>query len=624
MTRQDEQPIPRSPIIHHPAWYAIVRLVMGILIIDLILAWTAVTLGFAISVFTAVFEHDFAHHALFMYLFLPPFIVLFGILCGNELIELLKDVVQPVPMQFFRNGIQVLTGSQERAHLAGGLVVMLGALCASVPLLAAAVESECEPTVIWAYVVVGGVRWIVVCLFLQFGLKILLWRRFGDMKRVQKRLRSFDSESMHEYSTLESQVSPVCEPSRESWKRPASILCVSTVLFAMYCALIIKVPLPFFFRLIVYVGSMITFVFVVGQLLIMLGSDISFFKASSYGFLAIITILALFGKQSHVMNTEYVTPDQVAMALEPPPVEYGNVFVPPAHHQRYHLPTTNDNMYPLCLMRWGTMKTEHHRLTALDLNVFATAIYYDKKEDAMSVVLNATTGTDLAGGIQLDVSSRSPHEAGFYGVFKIPKAKACVMAIRGTKYAADALTDANLWAGIKTVQIFDRAVSLLSTFPTELFQYLILKAGANWFGEKEIYEYLSDVALQHKRRCGPDYQFVVTGHSLGGGLGQIVAAAAGVPALVWSPVGTLYSSARFGIKRRDVFKNVVAVSPRSDVVPKIDFQDGFNQRIECDGGLLPCHSVRRSGCEVFKTCGDPRGRNMEQNCRMAIPGWTGT
>lgn len=346
-------------------------------------------------------------------------------------------------------------------------------------------------------------------------------------------------------------------------------------------------------------------------------------KFISFGaFLLGLAIIMSLTTRTRVMKNEYADTKEVQSAIEPPKPGLGNIFTPPPPGTVFNssMISLSGHKYPVCDFRWGHMVPRSKRLTVLDLNVFAAASYYDDPEDIMSVVLNATEGTDIAGGIFLEDVERYT-EVGRWVVFNIPQAKTRVFSIRGTKYFNDAMADAHMWATIKILQVFNRILPILNLFPTGWFQWYIAFVDLDeWLGNAQVWDAALAAARDvHKRSLADGYDVVVTGHSLGGGMAQIIGADVGVPTLTWSAVGVLYSLDRFRITQDEVIRNVVNIKPMRDVIPQIDIQPGFTQTIDCNSGtIISCHSVRKSGCEIYKDCGDARGRDISANCDMVL------
>eukprot|EP00486_Rosalina_sp_Unknown_P013889 CAMPEP_0201595904 /NCGR_PEP_ID=MMETSP0190_2-20130828/192753_1 /ASSEMBLY_ACC=CAM_ASM_000263 /TAXON_ID=37353 /ORGANISM="Rosalina sp." /LENGTH=177 /DNA_ID=CAMNT_0048056047 /DNA_START=535 /DNA_END=1065 /DNA_ORIENTATION=- len=106
----------------------------------------------------------------------------------------------------------------------------------------------------------------------------------------------------------------------------------------------------------------------------------------------------------------------------------------------------------------------------------------------------------------------------------------------------------------------------------------------------------------------------LVGHSLGGGISEIVAAnlhewATGQKLKshvqsfgVCSP-GVLLSSAKFGFGVEALDKTSTSLLPRRDIVSKVDEHGGSIQYSECDAGsFLQCHMTDNVLCEVFYGC----------------------
>merc|ERR1711920_1118926 len=114
------------------------------------------------------------------------------------------------------------------------------------------------------------------------------------------------------------------------------------------------------------------------------------------------------------------------------------------------------------------------------------------------------------------------------------------------------------------------------------------------------------------------------GHSLGGGIAQVVAAQHSIPALVWSAPGVGFSAYRFDVLSELSARSVVIVTPDGDPVPRVDEQLGTVQHIECRNKegkkewSVNCHAIKKSACEVWRVCGDKRHRDFRKNCGLYI------
>jgi len=196
------------------------------------------------------------------------------------------------------------------------------------------------------------------------------------------------------------------------------------------------------------------------------------------------------------------------------------------------------------------------------------------------------------------------------GLFMIPSAKVCVLAIRGSQTVPDYMIDTEMWSFVKGVQLLNRYFPVITLLPVGLVQTLVYGTDWRWWCQKrEVWEDVLDKAKEAAQKCDSlGHQMIVTGHSLGGGLAQIISSQLNIPALTFSPVGVLYSLKHFHMLEQAVIENVVNVVPLNDPVPMIDEQIGFTQKIKCTASPIECHLLARTACELYASCGDPRAR----------------
>ncbi|CAJ1409395.1 unnamed protein product [Effrenium voratum] len=187
-----------------------------------------------------------------------------------------------------------------------------------------------------------------------------------------------------------------------------------------------------------------------------------------------------------------------------------------------------------------------------------------------------------------------------------------VFALKGTSSWRDVYADIKLFATIEVFQALSKIVPILSLLPVPLVQSIV---GYTGFSEANMWKVLEEAIDS----SNPSDVTVVTGHSLGGLIAQIVAARKHLPALVFSSPGVLYSARRFQISPESA-RHVVVLVPDGDVVSQVDEHAGVVQRIACRNkngeaaSTATCHYLRKTACELWRACGDLRGRDFSVTC----------
>eukprot|EP00419_Tripos_fusus_P038909 CAMPEP_0172783964 /NCGR_PEP_ID=MMETSP1074-20121228/204703_1 /TAXON_ID=2916 /ORGANISM="Ceratium fusus, Strain PA161109" /LENGTH=870 /DNA_ID=CAMNT_0013620963 /DNA_START=66 /DNA_END=2677 /DNA_ORIENTATION=+ len=286
--------------------------------------------------------------------------------------------------------------------------------------------------------------------------------------------------------------------------------------------------------------------------------------------------------------------------------------------------------YPVCGQCWGNSDSA---VTALDLAALSW-IVYEQSESDIKRLLSETFGP----GPRLEnftnyyktprwIAVRFPpgwkHQA-TSGTARKEGADTLVVAVKGTSTIKDAFLDTDLFTTIKVLQYFEFFAPVLKVMSVDFVQWIMktVKLWAGDEGSKEmmiwdrlekhmvelqgaertpwagdegskemmIWDRLEKhmVELQGAERTrNTNTKFVLTGHSLGGTIAEIVAAKQCIPALVWSAPGTLYSQAYFSgnhtgsVSEERMQRNAVVVVPDNDAVPRVDSQQSVVQRIQC-------------------------------------------
>lgn len=276
--------------------------------------------------------------------------------------------------------------------------------------------------------------------------------------------------------------------------------------------------------------------------------------------------------------------------------------------------------YPVCnLMQWhGGVRAKGTDLQALDILTFAVAIYYDRPEDIEAVVGNATINTELWPAMLESVED--VREVARLGVFNLPQLKTRILAIRGSSQAADWLLNADVWAPAVMLSIAQMLMLLGSLFPLSFGRRVLAPDIRELLGLAPPWESVRDRIRAARDQCEHEgYALYITGHSLGGGMAQLLGSLEGIQTLAFSPVGASVTLTRvthdFIRQEVPIESTVVSVIPWGDVVPALDEQEGMVQRIACKSrNPITCHSLIQTGCELYRKCGDPRGRSMEHLC----------
>ncbi|CAK0904343.1 unnamed protein product [Prorocentrum cordatum] len=299
--------------------------------------------------------------------------------------------------------------------------------------------------------------------------------------------------------------------------------------------------------------------------------------------------------------------------------------------------------YPVCNMAWGAATATLSSLDLAGLAHISGGSYAVRPEDINELLHRGYNFSGRHGHhtpnydtpISQDPSpyKNVPRVLEIFFPSKIPNRSGTrVFAIKGTSTSYDAVTDASFFAGIEVLQLFNHIFPVLTVFPEWRIQWL-LRPTLNQHTEDTEQSIFEEVEQRIKRskKAHPADQVILTGHSLGGGIAQIVAARTGIPALVWSAPGILFSAHRFAknvqhpwselIRFEELAKrSVTVVVPDLDPVPRVDEQIGMVQPVECRGrdGKLPfpwdCHPIKKTACEIWRVCGDPMGRDFRHAC----------
>jgi hypothetical protein len=196
-----------------------------------------------------------------------------------------------------------------------------------------------------------------------------------------------------------------------------------------------------------------------------------------------------------------------------------------------------------------------------------------------------------------------------------------VVTIRGTKTILEMLFDMDLWSmDILGLNDFAGRFAGVGGVIRGFWQS---KGFGAWYYKWKRKRYASVMNhVKERLTKEPKRIFYISGHSLGGGLAQIIAAqvAAEVPtrkisAVTFSAPGVRETMTKLGLNPDDVQGLSVNVIPKKDPVPTgCGSQAGITFEIDCLADGLMCHRPFNTVCELMKECGDSQSPKRVLPC----------
>eukprot|EP01084_Bolivina_argentea_P226839 383110_1 len=244
-------------------------------------------------------------------------------------------------------------------------------------------------------------------------------------------------------------------------------------------------------------------------------------------------------------------------------------------------------------------------LNSIDL-IFLTMMAYGNEEDVSTytrIWFNNTNWSVIHGGnnpkyFHLENNNNNYH----------------IVSVAGTDDLPTVIQDISLWSEIATFQLFSMIIPLTSMLPTAFIREFVWYSSLpEWFIApsvrdkyyEPIYEYIKNNIINKNHET---YIYIL-GHSLGGGIAEIVGAklyeefknnsSHNIESFGLSSPGTLYASKKFGFSIESLDASSTSIIPRRDVVGMVDDHGGVIQLIECTQKHIgTCHKGMTSFCEI--------------------------
>ncbi|KAJ3274950.1 hypothetical protein HDV01_001814 [Terramyces sp. JEL0728] len=192
------------------------------------------------------------------------------------------------------------------------------------------------------------------------------------------------------------------------------------------------------------------------------------------------------------------------------------------------------------------------------------------------------------------------YDTELYDVYNSP-GNFTVVAVKGTDSVSDGLQDLYLYSSSALLAISSYFGTFLQLWPVRSIALvvnqisLIGRSGSYLSYWQMVGDQVNDL-IEAKRAVA------VTGHSLGGAISGIIAAKYGIRGIAFSSPGLGYQSVNYGFQVEDLMANFLNIVPDHDIVPMIDVQYGFIQKIPCNSSQpISCHLLVSSTIPTLET-----------------------
>ncbi|KAJ3355168.1 hypothetical protein GGF32_002149 [Allomyces javanicus] len=251
--------------------------------------------------------------------------------------------------------------------------------------------------------------------------------------------------------------------------------------------------------------------------------------------------------------------------------------------------TLGTGRFPLCTATYGVDLTGTARLNLADLAALSAAAYSSTSDDAATYLHGNPRLTD----VQVAHANLNDTTGVRFWEFRFPSTAPglSVVAIRGTSTLEDVLEDARLWSTPLLLQGSSYFGTFFVLWPRTAMA-AVVRVVAQYLAFSR-FLYSVEVEAYTRALVQSGQKVLVTGHSLGGGLAQVVASRVQVPGVAISGPGLGMSYLAYDTTVEAIAKWTVNVVPFSDPVPMADDQVAAQVH-------LPCHQAVPSNCHSIK------------------------
>ncbi|KAJ3375811.1 hypothetical protein GGF31_003016 [Allomyces arbusculus] len=261
--------------------------------------------------------------------------------------------------------------------------------------------------------------------------------------------------------------------------------------------------------------------------------------------------------------------------------------------------TLGTGRFPLCTATYGVDRMGTARLNLADLTALSAVAYSSTSDDATTYL----HGNPRLADVQVAHANLNDTTGVRFWEFRFPSTAPglSVVAIRGTSTLEDVLEDARLWSTPLLLQGSSYFGTFFVLWPRTAMA-AVVRVVAQYLAFSR-FLYSVEVEAYTRTLVQSGQKVLVTGHSLGGGLAQVVGSRVQVPAVAISGPGLGMSYLAYDTTVEAIAKWTVNVVPFSDPVPMADDQVAAQIHIPCHQAIPSnCHSIKNTLQTIEDMC----------------------
>ncbi|EDR25157.1 hypothetical protein EDI_134780 [Entamoeba dispar SAW760] len=188
------------------------------------------------------------------------------------------------------------------------------------------------------------------------------------------------------------------------------------------------------------------------------------------------------------------------------------------------------------------------------------------------------------------------------------KNKVKIISFKGTDSINDLISDVKLFGEA----IIPKAFNIIPLFTKQTLQKVSYVM--SFFGSKAFptnYNNLINIAKNEVNKYNEStIQIVLTGHSLGGAIANVVGSDIGLANVGISPPGIYLGTKSFGIKKKNMNIFTRVVIPENDLVASMGIHGGVQINIPCYDYFWKCHNLKNTLCTIAALCHEKEMNNL--------------